>query len=56
MVNGNWEPPLIENITFENCKLSNFGKNYQNIMTNKNLSNMLCPKKSDFVLEGYYTM
>ena len=31
-VNGNWNLSLEENITFDYCKLSNFGKNYQNIM------------------------
>ena len=55
-VNGNWNLSLEENITFDYCKLSNFGKNYQNIMTNRNISSMLCPNKLEFVLEGYYTM
>ena len=55
-VNGNWNLLLEENITFDYCKLSNFGKNYQNIMTNRNISSMLCPNKLEFVLEGYYTM
>ena len=45
-----------ENISFKRCELSDFGKNYQNILSNKNLSNMLCPINIDYVLEGYYTM
>ena len=44
------------NIIFKNCEVSDFGKNYQNIMAKKNISQMLCPANVDFVLEGYYTM
>ena len=45
-----------ENISFKRCELSDFGKNYQNILSNKNLSNMLFPINIYYVLEGYYTM
>ena len=44
------------NIIFKNCEVSDFGKNYQNIMAKKNISQMFCPEKVDLVLEGYYTM
>ena len=37
------------NITFKKCELSN----YQNILINKNISQMLCPITMNFVLEGY---
>ena len=43
-------------IPFKICEVSDFGKNYQNIMAKKNISQMLCPANVDFVLEGYYTM
>ena len=43
-------------ISFKKCEVSDFGKNYQNIMAKKNISQMLCPSHVDFVLEGYYTM
>ena len=41
------------NITFKKCELSDFGSNYQNILVNKNISQMLCPITMNFVLEGY---
>ena len=44
------------NIPFRKCEVSDFGSNYQNIMTKKNISQMLCPSHVDLVLEGYYTM
>jgi hypothetical protein len=44
------------NITFKKCELSDFGSNYQNILVNKNISQMLCPITTNFNLEGYYTM
>ena len=41
------------NITFKKCELSDFGSNYQNILVNKNISQMLCPITTNFNLEGY---
>ena len=46
----------IKNFTFKPCEVSDFGSNYQNIMANKNIIQMLCPENVSFVLEGYYTM
>ena len=54
-INGQWNNTEKE-IKFKKCELSDFGQKYQNILSNKNLSQMLCPISIDFILEGYYTM
>ena len=38
---------------FKKCDLSDFGQNYQSILANKDLSQMICPNFTNFVLEGY---
>ena len=43
-------------ISFKKCELSDFGSNYHNIYTNKNISQMRCFANMDYLLEGYYTM
>ena len=54
-VNGQWK--INETvIPMKICELSGFGSNYQSIFENKDLSQMLCPIKVDYVLEGYSTM
>ena len=54
-INGQLEQNVTD-ISFKKCELSDFGKNYQSIFANKNITQMLCPLKMDYLLEGYYTM
>ena len=54
-VNGQWKTNETI-VPMKKCELSDFGSKYQNIFRNKDLSQMLCPQKIDFILEGYSTM
>ena len=53
-VNGVWDW-YEENIPLERCKLEKFGTKYRNMFKDKDLNNMYCLGKIDFVLEGYAT-
>ena len=53
-VNGVWNW-YEENIPLERCKLEKFGTKYRNMFKDKDLNNMYCLGKIDFVLEGYVT-
>ena len=46
-----WE---IEEIEIEKCKLEKFGKNYQNLFSNKPLNNLYCFKNINHILKGHY--
>ena len=53
-VNGVWKWEN-ETIELERCKLEKFGAKYRDMFKDKDLNNMYCLKKIDFVLEGYAT-
>ena len=44
----------IEEIEIEKCKLEKFGKNYQNLFSNKPLDNLYCIKNLNQILKGHY--
>ena len=54
-VNGQWKTNETI-VPMKKCELSDFGSKYQNIFRNKDLSQILCPQKIDFILEGYSTI
>ena len=54
-INGQWQTNETV-IPMKTCELSDFGSSYQNIFEKKDLSQMLCPIKVNYTLEGYSTM
>ena len=54
-MNGQWKTNETV-VPMKICELSDFGSKYQSIFANKDLSQMLCPIKVDYVLEGYSTL
>jgi len=54
-INGQWQTNETV-IPMKPCELSDFGSSYQNIFEKKDLSQMLCPIKVNYTLEGYSTL
>ena len=54
-INGQWQTNETV-IPMKRCEVSDFGLSYQNILKKNDLSQMLCPIKVDYTLEGYSTL
>ena len=54
-VDGQWQTNE-KDIPMKKCELSDFGRNFQNIFSKTDLSQLLCPTNVNYTLEGYSTM
>ena len=49
-INGNFENVVKQDLSFEKCNVKNFGKDYQNLLSEDDLSNSYCLKDFNYTL------